>query len=99
MTSEGYSAIRAARVGVRPATQEPPEELSGYLPSRLKVRHVAAALNIPPRRARHYFDAGYLHTFQAGRNAQRETTPEALILFALDMGFQVDWEAVAEIDL
>lgn len=80
-------------------TLEPPEELVGFIPQRLRCRHVAAGLDIRPRQAKHLMENDTITCFQAGYNRWRETTPRYLIEFAIRMERDIDWEAIIDEDL
>ncbi len=66
------------------------------IPRRLRRAHVAAALDITPNQATHLLSCGKLETVQYEPGSWRETTPEALMLYAARMGLSIDWEAVLE---
>lgn len=68
------------------------------IPRRLRRAHVAAALGLTLNEARYLLDSGQLEAFQWGRCAWRETTPEALTLYAARMGYALDWQAVKELE-
>lgn len=77
---------------------EPPQEVQGFVPRRLFTRHISAAFDEPPRRVRHWLDAGLLNSRQPLRGQHRYVTPEGLIAFAVSQGLEVDWYAVIEAD-
>ena len=76
----------------------PPDRLAEHIPRRLFVRHIAAALDVPPRHAR-YVLANLIDARQAGHARHRWCSPDDLIAYAVTVGESIDWLGVIDVDL
>ncbi len=64
----------------------------------LYTRHIAAALDVKPSTVKHWLTQGILTARQLSSGRQRYVTPADLIVFAVDAGMTLDWEAVIDVD-
>ena len=77
----------------------PDPTLREFIPRRLRVRHLAAGLDLPPRAVRHLLDRGDIPAHQLEPVRARYVTPEELAQFAARTGEPLDWHAIAEEEL
>lgn len=68
------------------------------IPPMLYTRHVCAALDLKPSQVKYWFDAGHLPSRRLRHAGQRFTSPADLIVFAVELGLELNWEAVLEMD-
>ena len=76
-----------------------PEPVREFIPRRLRVRHLAAGLDLRPRAVRHLLDRGDIPARQLDPGRPRYVTPEALAEYAARTGEHIDWHAIAEEEL